>query len=73
MKVIKKKILEYLELTILTKKGMLKRIYELEQDLKEARKNEQYAIDQMNKFKKLNQKLRRKKYENTKRTIYENK
>lgn len=48
---IKEKILEYLELTILTKKGMLKRIYELEQDLKEARKNEQYAIDQMNKYK----------------------
>ena len=57
---IKEKILEYLTITIQTKRNMRKRIYQLEDQIKEARKNEQYAIDQMNKFKKSNQKLRRK-------------
>ena len=60
MKMIKEKILEYLTITIQTKRNMRKRIYQLEDQIKEARKNEQYAIDQMNKFKKSNQKLRRK-------------
>lgn len=63
---IKEKILEYLELTILTKKGMLKRIYQLEEEVREAKKNEKYAIEQMNKFKKSNQKLRRKNKEDKK-------
>lgn len=63
---IKEKLLEYLELTILTKKGMLKRIYQLEEEVREAKKNEKYAIEQMNKFKKSNQKLRRKSKEDRK-------
>lgn len=66
MKMIKEKLLEYLELTILTKKGMLKRIYQLEEEVREAKKNEKYAIEQMNKFKKSNQKLRRKNKEDKK-------
>ena len=51
MKVIKEKILEYLELTIQTKRNMKKRIYQLEEQVRDAKKNEQYAIDQMNKYK----------------------
>ena len=68
----KDKILEYLTITIQTKHNMRKRIYQLEDKLKEARKNEQYAIDQMNKYKQ-KYKESRKKYENRKRTIHENK
>lgn len=47
----KQKIIEYLEQTIISKKNMQKRIYQLEAELKEARKNEEYAIKQMNKYK----------------------
>lgn len=53
-----KKLKEYLEINIQTKRNMRKRIYQLEDQIKEATKNEQYAIDQMNKYKK---KLREKK------------
>lgn len=60
---IKEKILEYLELTILTKRGMLKRIFQLEEQVKEAHKNEKYAIEQMNKY-KTKYKESRKKNEN---------
>ena len=41
---IKEKILNYLETTIQTKRNMRKRIYQLEEDLKEARANERYAV-----------------------------
>lgn len=51
MKMIKEKILEYLTITIQTKRNMRKRIYQLEDNLKEAKANEKYAIEQMNKYK----------------------
>lgn len=57
---IKEKILNYLEITIQTKHNMRKRIYQLEVELKEAHKTEKDAIEQMNKFKQSNIKLRRK-------------
>lgn len=60
MIMIKEKLLNYLETTIQTKRNMRKRIYQLEADVKEARQNEKYALEQMNKFKVSNQKLRRK-------------
>lgn len=66
MKKISELLKEYLKETIDTKKGMKKRIYELERDVKEAEKNEQYAIDQMNKYK---QKLRNKKKKENKKCI----
>ena len=66
MKKIGELLKEYLKETIETKKGMRKRIYELERDVKEAQKNEQYAIDQMNKYK---QKLRNKKTKENKKCI----
>lgn len=66
------KILEYLELTIQTKRNMRKRIYQLEEELKTAKANERYAIEQMNIY-KAKYKESRKKYENRKRTIHENK
>lgn len=69
---IKEKILEYLELTIQTKHNMRKRIYQLEDNLKEAKANERYAIEQKNKYKQ-KYKESRKKYENKKRIIHENK
>jgi len=53
-----KKLKEYLEISIQTKRNMRKRIYQLEDQIKEATKNEKYAIDQMNKYKN---KLREKK------------
>lgn len=49
-----KKRKEYIEVTILTKRGMKNRIVDLERDLKAARKNEEYAINQMNKYKTKN-------------------
>ena len=64
MEKIRNLIIEYLKETIATKRGMKKRIYQLENDVKEAIKNEEYAIEQMNKYK---QKLRNKnKKENKK-------
>ena len=63
MKMIKEKILEYLELTIQTKRNMRKRIYQLEEELKETKANEKYAIEQMNKY-KTKYKESRKKNEN---------
>lgn len=57
---IKQKLIEYLDLTIQTKKNMKKRIYQLETELKESHKNENDAIEQMNKYKASNIKLRRK-------------
>lgn len=43
---------EYLKITVQTKKNMKERIYQLEKDVKEARDNEKYAIEQMNIYKK---------------------
>lgn len=43
---------EYLEITVQTKKNMKERIYQLEKDVKEAKENEKFAIDLMNKYKK---------------------
>ena len=51
---------EYLLNTIQTKKNMRRRIYQLEEDLREARLNEKDAIKQKDKYKASNQKLRRK-------------
>ena len=56
-------ILEYLQNTIISKKNMTKRIYQLEEEAREAHKNEQYAIDEMNKWKKRYYDLRKKKKE----------
>lgn len=39
---------------------MKKRIYELERDKKEAKANEQYAIEQMNKYKQKLKDMRKK-------------
>jgi regulator of replication initiation timing len=60
MERIKDLIKEYLLNTIQTKKNMRRRIYQLEEDLKEARANERYAVEQKEKYKISNQKLRRK-------------
>ena len=57
---LKKVIIEYLENTIISKKNMTRRIYKLEEELREAHKNEKYAIEQMNKQKEISRKLRRK-------------
>lgn len=57
---LKKVIIEYLENTIISKKNMQKRIYQLEEQLKEAHKNEEWAIQEKNKYKECNQKLRKK-------------
>ena len=59
MKELIKNINEYLKQTIQTKKNMKKRIYQLEQDVKDALANEQYAIEQMNKYKKKCKELRK--------------
>lgn len=67
----KEKILEYLELTIQTKRNMKKRIYQLEEQVRDAKKNEQYAIEQMNKY-KTKYRESRKKNENKKRIISKN-
>ena len=52
MKKLINNINEYLEVTVQTKKNMKERIYQLEKDVKEARDNEKYALEQMNKYKK---------------------
>jgi hypothetical protein len=56
---IKDLIKEYLINTIQTKKNMRKRIYQLEEQLKEARANERYAVEQKDKYKETNKKLRK--------------
>lgn len=56
----KELIKNYLKETIATKRGMKKRIYELEKDLKESRENEKYAVEQMNKYKTKLRELRKK-------------
>lgn len=53
-------IKQYLKETIYTKKNMRKRIYQLEDELKSIKENEKYIIEQRNKYKEVNRKLRRK-------------
>lgn len=54
-------IKRYFEETIQTKRGMRRRIYQLEADLKEARKNEAYAIEQKEKYKQKLKKIKQRK------------
>ena len=54
-------IKRYFEETIQTKRGMRRRIYQLENELKEARKNEAYAIDQKEKYKQRLKKYKQRK------------
>ena len=61
MERIKSLIKEYLLVTIQTKKNMQKRIYQLEDEVKEAHKNEQYAIEQKDKYKEQVKKLKSRK------------
>lgn len=63
MERIKNYIKEYLLTTIQTKHNMRKRIYQLEDQLKEAHKNEQYAIEQKDIYKAKLKKIRDKKKE----------
>lgn len=60
MEKIKDLVREYLTTTIQTKKNMRKRIYKLEDENKELKENTKFLIDQIDKYKKSNQKLRRK-------------
>ena len=53
-------IIEYLQNTIISKRNMTKRIFQLEEQLKEAHKNEEWAIQEKNKYKACNRELRRK-------------
>lgn len=60
MGTLKNVIVRYLEETIQSKRGMRRRIFQLEEELKEARKNEAYAIEQKDRYKEANKKLRRR-------------
>lgn len=60
MEKIKDLVREYLTTTIQTKRNMRKRIYKLEDENKELKENTKFLIDQIDKYKKSNQKLRRK-------------
>ena len=60
MEKIKDLVREYLTTTIQTKRNMRKRIYKLEDENKELKENTKFLIDQISKYKKSNQKLRRK-------------
>ena len=57
---IKEKIIEYLELTIQTKRNMRRRIYQLEAEKKELKLNIADVIKQKDKYKESNKQLRRK-------------
>lgn len=52
---------QYLLETIQTKRNMRKRIYQLEAELKEARQNERYAIEQKDKYKEKLKKMKNRK------------
>lgn len=67
MKKLINNINEYLEVTVQTKKNMKERIYQLEKDVKEARDNEKYALEQMNKYKKKLYEEKKKLYEEKKK------
>lgn len=60
MERVKDLIKEYLLNTIQTKRNMRKRIYQLEEQIREYQKNEKYLIEQKEKYKKSNTRLRRK-------------
>lgn len=60
MEKIKDLVKEYLTITIQTKRNMRKRIYQLEDDVKELKANTKFLIEQRDQYKKSNQKLRRK-------------
>lgn len=66
MKKLINNINEYLEMTVQTKKNMKERIYQLEKDVKEARDNEKFAIDLMNKYKKKYRELKKEIRKNEK-------
>lgn len=66
MKKLINNINEYLEVTVQTKKNMKERIYQLEKDVKEARDNEKFAIDLMNKYKKKYRELKKEIRKNEK-------
>lgn len=57
---IKEKIIEYLELTIQTKRNMRRRIYQLEAENKELKLDIADVIKQKDKYKESNRLLRRK-------------
>ena len=61
MKELNKKLIEYINTTIQTIKNMRERIYQLEKELKDSKANEDYAIEQMNKYKKKLKESRKKK------------
>lgn len=63
MKMIKEKIVEYLELTIQTKRNMRRRIYQLETENKELKLDIADVIKQKDKYKESNRLLRRKQKE----------
>lgn len=60
MEKIKDLVKEYLTITIQTKRNMRKRIYQLEDEIKELKGNTKFLIEQRDQYKKSNQKLRRK-------------
>lgn len=60
MERIKDLIKEYLLITIQTKRNMRKRIYQLEDEIRVYQKNETYLINQKEKYRRANTKLRRK-------------
>ena len=60
MERVKDLIKEYLLNTIQTKRNMRKRIYQLEEQIREYQKNEKYLIEQKEKYKKSNTRLRRR-------------
>lgn len=66
MKKLINNINEYLEVTVQTKKNMKDRIYQLEKSVKEARDNEKFAIDLMNKYKKKYRELKKEIRKNEK-------
>lgn len=56
---IKEKIIEYLELTIQTKRNMRRRIYQLEAENKELKLNNKDTIKQKDNYKETNKRLRK--------------
>lgn len=66
MKKLINNINEYLEVTVQTKKNMKERIYQLEKSIKEAKDNEKFAIDLMNKYKKKYRELKKEIRKNEK-------
>lgn len=59
MKDLNKKIIEYINVTIKTKRNMQQRISELEKELEDAKENEKYALKTLNKYKKKLKEMRK--------------